>query len=117
MAEFYGLPPQGLVEAEPPKPSFNSVWWLREFISKVSKRAGITRFKPIIVWDIFVLAFTICTVEISIVLNNIKEVNYAASAGQSISIVVGLGTILTALCEFYTVAREETRKDRRTLAP
>lgn len=48
---------------------------------------------------------TVCTVELSITLNNVKGVNFMGTAGQTIAFVVGLGGILTALGEYYVRKR------------
>ncbi|KAF8244988.1 hypothetical protein K440DRAFT_635450 [Wilcoxina mikolae CBS 423.85] len=73
------------------------------------QRTHLQNFDFLVAWDVIVLIFTVCTIELSIILNNITEVNYLDSAGQLVAFVVGLGGSMTALGQYYVERRERTK--------
>jgi hypothetical protein len=70
------------------------------------KRVGLENVSPLIIWDLAVLTFTVCTVEMTISMNRIEDVHKIRTSGQMVSLVVGLGSLLTALGELYVGKRQ-----------
>lgn len=62
--------------------------------------------------DMLILVLTVLTMELSIWLNGIRDVNSLGSSGQLILFIVGLGSCVSALTQFYRGRR--AKKQSRT---
>lgn len=74
---------------------------MREAVAGAVYWLGLERFPFLLLIDIYALFLTISTVEISICINGIRGVNQIGSSGQLIALIVGLGSLTSALMQMH----------------
>lgn len=85
------------------------VWWFRGVVVEKVGAAGMEKFPFLFFWDFVVLCVTVCTAELSVILNGVTEVGYVGTAGQLVAFICGLGGLVSAVGSFWVDERERRR--------
>jgi len=109
MYQYYqvSLPPtdQIALATQPSRSPFSVLYYARDTVTDLVYRVKMEQFPFLLFWDIISITMTILTVEFTLKLNNIQNVNRIDSAGQLVAFITGIGCALLAAANLFAERR------------